>query len=319
MTNPAPVTLALNAMATRFELVLHGHDPVRLHAAGEEALREIERLDAQLSFYRRESELTWINANAARELTKVEPRLFRLLQRCAELTASTDGAFDVTIAPLVRAWSFTGGTGRTPDPAELEAAREVVGMWHVLLDEEGFAVRFDREGVKLDLGAIGKGYAVEQAVGILRDNGIESALLHGGTSMICAIGAPPGQENWRVTIRHPLEEDRQLDAVNLRDNSLSVSAVHGKSFTDGLRKFGHVIDPRTGSPVEGTLAAAAVGPSPTVCDALSTALLVLGEPGLVTLAERFPDYSALLAIETSDGVSVRSTKHHEWEAKDIAR
>ena len=294
-------------MATRFELVLHGDDPVRLRAAGEEALREIERLDAQLSLYRPDSEVCWINARAAREPIKVEPRLFRLLQRCADVTARTDGAFDITITPLMRAWGFVGGAGKTPYPAELESSGALVGMERIRLDEGNFTVQFDKGGVEIDLGGVGKGYAVERAVGVLRDSGITSALLHGGTSTICAIGTQPDGAPWKVAIRKPGDQEPPMEVVGLCDNCLSVSAAHGKSFTDGNREFGHVIDPRTGQSVQGALMAAVIGPSPTECDALSTALLVLGEPGLRMLAERFPGCSGLVIARTPEGGNLHKT------------
>lgn len=294
-TNMKPTTLSIHAMATRFELMLYGDDPSRLNSAGEESLGEIERLDIQLSLYRSDSELSWINTRAASEAVKVEPRLFRLLKRCADITERTDGAFDITVAPLMRAWGFMGGTGSTPDQNELEAARTVVGMKHVHLDEEQFTVRFDRREVRLDLGAVGKGYAAERAVDILRENGVTSALLHGGTSTICAIGTPPDQTAWRVAIQNPVDADKHLEVIDLRDSSLSVSAVHGKSFTNGSQVFGHVIDPRAGQATKGALTAAVVGPCPTECDALSTALLVLGKPGLALISERFPGYTGIVA------------------------
>ena len=310
MTDPTPVILSLYAMATRFELILHGDDPVRLRAAGEEALAEIERLETQLSLYRPDSEVTWINSRAGRGPVKVEPRLFRLLRRCADITARTDGAFDITIAPLIRAWGFAGGPERVPEPAQLELARQTVGMHYVQLNAEDFTVRFDRPGVELDLGAVGKGYAIERAADLLRENGITSAFLHGGTSTICAIGTTPKQAAWRVAIRRPTDEDNPLEIVELLDNCLSVSAIHGKLFSDGVKEYGHVIDPRTGMPVEDALAAAVIGPSPTDCDALSTALLVLGEPGLPILAERFPGYSGIVAVQAPDG-TVQAVKSAE--------
>ena len=295
MTNNTPVTLSVYAMATRFELALYGDNHSRLRSIGEEALGEIERLDVQLSFYRSESEIRWINSHAFAEPMKVEPRLFRLLQRCADFTEQTDGAFDITIAPLMRTWGFVSDTGRVPTQAELEAAQAAVGMKHVHLDKEQYTIQFDCRGVLLDLGAVGKGYAVEQAVNILKENGVTSALLHGGTSTIYAIGNPPDQTAWRVAIRNPADESKPLDVVELQNSSLSVSAVHGKSFTDGSRIFGHIIDPRTGLPTGGVLPAAVIGPCPTECDALSTALLVLGEPGLSLIAERFSGYSGIVA------------------------
>lgn len=286
MTTRTSISFATNAMATRFELVLSGDDPTRLRGIGEEALGEIERLDRQLSFYRPESDVSWINAHAAHEPVKVEPRLFRLLVLCRESNLKTDGAFDITIAPLMRDWGFVGGKGRMADPAEIEAARKVVGMGHVRLDEEDFTVRFDREGVAIDLGAIGKGYAIEQAAGILLENGIRSGLLHGGTSTVYAIGTQPDGRPWTIGLAEPLS-----GSIDLQDSCLSISAVHGKSFTKDGVEFGHVLDPRTGQPIQGARAAAVIGPSATICDVLSTALLVLGKQAL----KEFPDYHGIVA------------------------
>jgi len=372
MAQPCLVKLARAAMGTRFEVVLYGEDPVRLRAAGEEALAEIERLDRQLSLYRPDSELRGLNARAAQGPVAVEPRLFRLLQRAAQLGAETDGAFDLTVTPLLECWGFVGGTGAYPDPAAVEAAREVVG-WSLLElasppppppshgGKAGrFTVRFRRPGVRLDCGAIGKGYALERAALLLRDNGVDCALLHGGTSTVYGLGAPPDAAGWTVAINPPLPshkarsaergawgmghgawgmehgawsmghgawgmghrvptsdfrlptsdfrlptpnpesltsnpEPAPLASVPLRDCALSVSAVTGKSFVHEGQRFGHVLDPRTGFPVQGVRLAAVVLDSPTEADAWSTALLVLGEAGLALLRERRPEAKALLA------------------------
>src|SRR5580765_7696021 len=194
------VTLARHAMATRFELALHGEKEPALRAAGEEALHEIDQLEAQLSLYRPTSEIARANAQAAREPVGVSPRVFALLQRAMQLSQETGGVFDVTIAPLVRCWGFMGGTGRMPSPEEIEQARSCVGMNLIELDAENCTVRFTKEGVMVDLGAIGKGYAIEQAAELLREEGIVSALLHGGTSTVYALGTPPDESGWKVAI-----------------------------------------------------------------------------------------------------------------------
>jgi thiamine biosynthesis lipoprotein len=287
--------LSLNAMATRFEIALWEADPGRLRAAGEEALREIERLDAELSFYRPDSELSRLNASAGRGAVRAAPEMFRLLSLARELHHKTDGAFDVTIGPLMRAWGLTGGAGKVPGPGKLEQARAVVGMQHIVLDDASSTVSFDRQGVRIDLGAIGKGYAIERAAEMLVDSGVTSGIIHGGTSAAYGIGTPPGQPAWRVGIRNPDNADDEMECVDLVDNCLCVSAVHGKSFSDGGKTYGHVIDPRSGMPVDHTPLAAVTGPSSTVCDALSTALLVLGKEGLRILKERFPGYGGLTA------------------------
>src|SRR5205814_4168471 len=281
------VALARHAMATRFEILLHGENEVSLRAAGEEALNEIERLDAQLSLYNPASELSHINARAARGPVRVEPALFRLLQHAQELTRATEGAFDITVAPLMQCWGFARGTGGLAERTELMEARAKVGMHQVTLNEQDFTIRFACEGMMLDLGSIGKGYALERAAGLLREAGVSSALLHGGTSTVCVLGAPPDAGAWRVALPEPDFAERilapgrakpdgapdvakLLSVVSLKDEALSVSAVWGKSFESGGRVYGHVIDPRKGEPVEGTILAAVILPSATETDAFST-------------------------------------------------
>jgi FAD:protein FMN transferase len=307
------VALARHAMATRFEIVLHGKDPIALRAAAEEALTEVERLDAQLSLYQPASEISFINMRAAHEPVRVEPRLYALLTRAKRLQQETGGAFDITIAPLMRCWGFMAGGGALPDATEIAKARAKVGMQWVELNDKEFTVRFLREGVMLDLGAIGKGHALEMAAEILREDGVTSALLHGGTSTVYAIGAPPGEEGWKIAIEQPDSEigaDERSSAAGvanpvlaialLRDEAMSVSAVHGKSFTAEGRTYGHVIDPRSGQPTQGAALAAVVLPSATETDALSTALLTVGLEGHDTIANLRSGMRTLVAARSTE-------------------
>ena len=293
------ITLSLHAMATRFELVLYGDEPVRLRAAGEQALQEIERLENQLSFYRADSEVSWINSHAAEAPVRIEPRLFYLLSRCANLTKKTSGAFDVTVGPLMRLWGFAGGSPRVASSSELAQVRSAVGMKNVELCEEDFTVRFKKRGVELDLGGYGKGYAIERAIDILKENGITSALLHGGTSSIFAIGTPPMDDAWKIYLSTVLDDGAKSTTIKLNDTGLSVSAVHGKCFNADGRMYGHVLDPRTGAPSRGPLAAAVIGPSASDCEALSTALLVLGESWVSLMQASFPGYQAFMSSASS--------------------
>jgi thiamine biosynthesis lipoprotein len=296
-------TLALHAMATRFELVLHGTDPVALRAAGEEALAEIERLEDRLSLYRPTSEIAHLNARAAREPVPVTPELFALLQRAQTLHQQSGGAFDITIAPLVKCWGFMTGSGRLPAPEAVAEARARVGMALVHLDPQTLTVRFAREGVMLDLGAIGKGYAVERAAELLREAGVTSALLHGGTSTVYALGAPPDAEHWRVAVGNPRRK-APLASVPLRDEAMSVSAVWGKFFEAEGQAFGHVLDPRTGAPATAAVLAAVVLPSATETDALSTALLVRGPDFQPEIAKLRPGMRSLVAAESGGRLRV---------------
>jgi thiamine biosynthesis lipoprotein len=331
------VTLATYAMGTRFELLLLGENALRLRAAGEEALREIERLHNQLSIFEPTSDISRINRYAAHHAIQVEPRLFSLLKRCELITELTDGAFDITIGSLMHKWGFhnTDSEQSPLNNSELEATLEVTGMKHVMLLTEGqntegqhsFAVRFDRPGIRLDLGAIGKGYAIERAVNILRDLGIKNALIHGGTSTAYGIGSQPDGMPWKIGVRIPVDKrslertipelqenlsDQKNYLVNLeidclsstptpllilelKDSALSVSTTQGRCFCYEGKTFSHEIDPRTGQPLQQPSTAIVMGPSPTECDALSTALIILGKEGINLIRERFSNYWAYLA------------------------
>ena len=301
------LSLSLQAMATRFELVLSGEDGRALRAAGEEALQEIERIEGQLSFYRADSEIATINRLAGRQPVRVSPPTFSLLEECRQYTEATDGAFDVTIGPLMRAWHFVGEKGALPAPEDLAGARALTGISHLIFDRESWTVAFDRPGVAVDLGGFGKGYAVGRAIGILREHGVRHALLHGGTSSVAVIGASPVGDGWLIELEAPWRDASGGNfRVGLVDQALSVSAVHGKSFRIGDREYGHIFDPATGEPVTGMLAAAAIGPSAAVCEVLSTALMVRGPAWLATGQARFPGYRLLLTHQREDGAIVTS-------------
>ena len=319
-----PVTLARHAMATRFELVLHGDNPNALRAAGEEALAEIDRLENQISLYRPGSEIAQLNARAACESVRVTPAVFALLQHAQQLHAETGGAFDITIAPLVSCWGFLGGTGKMPTSEEVADARGKVGMQHVWLDPQNRTVRFAREGVMLDLGAIGKGYAVGQAAEILRAAGVTSGLIHGGTSTVYTIGRPPDGDFWKVTIETPPAAVGalpfpELPTMSLRDEAMSVSAMWGRSFQSDGTTFGHVIDPRTGQPVNRSLLAVVVLPSATETDAISTALLTLGGAGHEAIARLRPGMKTLLVTHAEDGLRAEARGFEALPARFIPR
>ncbi len=313
------IKVACHAMATRFEIVLYGGNPATLRAAGEEAIEEINRLENRLSLYRPSSEISHVNARAAYEPVRVTPGVFALLEHAQKLTNETSGAFDITIAPLVRCWGFMGGRGKIPAADELAEARAKVGIDRVQLNREHFTVRFATEDVMLDLGAIGKGYAIDCATEILREAGVTSALLHSGTSTVSAIGSPPGEDSWKIAIGNSAdrtiaadsteglcEAPKRLTTINLKDESLSVSAVWGKSFEAEGRTLGHVLDPRTGMPVSGAVLAAVALPSATETDALSTALLTLGKAGHESLAQLRPGMRTLLVSDIDGDRCVES-------------
>ena len=297
-TSPAPLVLARNAMATRFEIVLPGENQPSLRAAGEEALDEVDRLENLLSLYRPASEVSRLNACAADGPVRIDPELFRLIEQAMSLSAETQGLFDLTMGSLMRAWGIMGGTvGKVPSQEELAEARAKVGMALVELDRAKSTVRFTRPGVMLDFGAIGKGYAIDRAAGLLRDAGIESVLIHGGTSTVYGMGSGPDGQPWKVAVEYPESPDAPAEVlaiVPLRDEALSVSAVWGKSFTLGEQTYGHVLDPRSGEPASQAVLSAVILPSATDSDAISTAMLAGGQSEYENFSKRRPEMRSIL-------------------------
>lgn len=253
-------------MGTRFELVLDGDDETRLRAAGEEALFEIEEADRRLSLFRRDSLLSHIVRTAPREPVRVDLDTFELLTLCAEVHGQTTGAFDPTVAPLMRALGLHGDS-QVPHVREAEA-RDLVAFDAVQLDPGDHSVRITRPNVALDLGGVAKGHALDLAARSLRDSGVTCGLLHGGTSTVLALSPPPGERSWRIR----LGAGAASPVAHLTREALSVSAPHGRV----AGEHHHVLDPETGLSSEGIAVAAALSESAAKADAWSTALLVRG-------------------------------------------
>ncbi len=284
------IRLARHMMATRFELVLSDAGDFdtesSLRAVGEEALNEIAVIESRLSYYSPTSELSGLNRDAGTADVKLAPDVFELLVLARTLFERTEGAFDPTVRPLMECWSLAGdsdGPGVLPSTDQINRALTMTGMHSVQLDAKNNTVRFTRAGISIDLGGIAKGFAIQRATEFLRDSGIGSALLHGGTSTVSVIGDDRDGVPWKIGIADGLHV---LATVELSDQCLSVSAQSGKMrVIDGVQ-YGHVVDPRSGRPVSVNAVAACVCKSATQSDALSTAALVLG-PG--SNLESIPD------------------------------
>ena len=248
----------------------HGGDifrcPLWLRSAVDEPghrrrLYEAHRLDALLSNYRPESEWSRINRDAASRPLTVSPELFRLLSECMEYSRASEGTFDVTVGPLMRAWGFWGGGRRVPSPDQIHDALEFVGYRHVELDTINRTVRFDRSGVEIDPGGVGKGYAVDRMVEILRARGFRNALVAASGSSIFGLGNPPEEpRGWPVSIADPWDHRKDTMQVFLKDQSLSTSGSYEKSFRAGGHRYSHIMDPRRGVPAESAVQVTVIAP-----------------------------------------------------------
>jgi thiamine biosynthesis lipoprotein len=278
-----------------------GPDAQALPAIVGEALDEIDRVDRLMSHYRRDSPLSRLNREAADGPVAVEPELFDFLALCQRWSRESDGAFDVTVGPLMKAWGFFRDEGRVPAAEELGRAFGAVGYRHVLLDRERGTVRFDRPGVELDLGGIGKGYAVDRVTQLLRRRGVASALVNLGGSSVYGLGAPPGREAWDIGIQDPTEPARTALTVSLRDRALSVSGGYERFFEKDGVTYTHIMDPRTGRPVQGVLSVAVLSDTATDGDALDDVLFVQGVDRARTFLRRLPATEALFFLPMADG------------------
>ncbi len=287
------------AMACRFEITLSGED-ARWVPAARAALNGIDRIEDELSVFRDSSAICAVNRRAADAPVTIGAEFFELLRQCAALHRDTGGAFDVTSTPLSRCWGFLQREGRLPPSDALEAARANVGFDAVALDVDAHSVRFARAGVELNLGAIGKGHALDRVAIGMRASGVAHALLSAGRSSLLALG---GQTHgWHVEVVSPRVTGGPLAHVWLRDAALGTSGS-GEQFVivDG-RRYGHVIDPRSGRPADGVLSASVVASSAAEADALSTAFFIGG----AELARRYcDDHPNILAFVTPDAGTER--------------
>ncbi len=300
--------VAREAMGTEFEVLVCGVDEQSLVDAANEALDEVEALDRQLSLYRERSELSSINRRASAEYVRVEPRLLGLLELAGRIHADSEGAFDITVAPLIECWGFFRGEGQLPGADSIATALQTVGMRHVELRGAERTVHFRRAGVRLDLGGIAKGYAVDRAVEVLRDRGIARALVHGGKSSVYALGAPPDQDAWTLGIRHPHDSSRRVTVVHLKDQALSTSGSYEKFFEADGKLYSHIIDPRTGWPATGMLSASALSPTAAQSDALATAFFVMGLERTRRYCAAHSDIEAVLVPEPRGGEPVTAVR-----------
>lgn len=265
-------------MGSEFRLALYGTERNKMAAVADLALEEARKADRMLSDYIENSELSRVNREAGNGPAAVSAEFYDVLARCLEYSRLSEGAFDPTVGRLMRTWGFYKGKGALPNKLSVWWALRSVGYRHLSLNAGKRTVSFEVGGLQLDPGGFGKGYAVERMVDVLRAQGVEAAMVSGGSSTLYGIGAPPDEpQGWRADIRDPKNRDRVVETVYLRDESLSTSGSYEKFFTvDGVL-YGHIMDPRTGMPAAGALAVSVVAPSAFDTEVWSTALFVNGK------------------------------------------
>jgi len=277
-------------MGTRIVVELWATDKAQGDAAIEAVLAEMRRVDAAMSTYKPTSELSMVNARAAEEPIKITPELFDLLSTSLEYSRITDGAFDITYASVGYMYDFRKHV--RPDDKQIAAALPGINYRHVELDRKNSTVHFARPGVRIDLGGIGKGHAVDRGIAVLQARGIEHALVTaGGDSRI--IGDRFGQP-WVVGIRHPDRKDEVIARIPLEDAALSTSGDYERYFDEDGVRYHHIIDPKTGHSASKVRSATIIGPTATRTDGLSKTAFILGPEKAIEIYNRLEDIDAVL-------------------------
>jgi len=282
------------AMGTVLELSVASREEAAARRWIGEAFDEVARLEALLSRFARDSDVSRLNRGAGQGPLAVDPATRELLERALQGSSLTRGAFDASVGPVVELWWQAARSDRLPEPAELEAARALVGAEGIRLAAASSAELL-RAGMSIDLGGIAKGFALDRLAASMRDRSEWGALLSFGQSSAWALGSPPGAPRWRLLLRAP--SGGWAGMVELRDQAMSMSSSLGQRSEIQGRRYGHVVDPRTGRPLERGLEAAVVAPDATRAEVLSTALLVLGEREGLALLESLDGCEAMMVDE----------------------
>jgi thiamine biosynthesis lipoprotein len=316
-------------MACLFEIVLDAAQYRDRTDVAVAALDLVAALEDQLTVYRETSEVAELNRRAAEEAVPVEEGLFQLLRRAAALSAATGGALEITAGQLSKVWGFYRRQGRMPSAEEVAKALATVGSRHLAFDESQRSLRFLQPGLELNLGAIGKGYALDRAAARLVEGGVYDFLIHGGNSSVLARGnrnaecrmqnaelAERASESdvpitvtpgWTVALRHPLKPDVRLAEFVLTDQALGTSGSGTQFFHYQGKRYGHILDPRSGWPADQVLSATVIAPTAELADALSTAFYVLGIEGARDYCQSHPEITALLVVPAGSSTGLELT------------
>jgi len=260
-----------------------------------DALDEVERVERMLSIFRFDSKIQYVNLTAHENPVRLDKELFDLITLCVRIAEETGGAVDITSGCLWKAWGFAKRQGRIPSMEELNNARELTGTQFLELDEAAQTIRFKKQGIELNFGCVGKGFALDIAAEKLREHGVNRFLFAGGLSSMLASG-----QDWKIGIAHPLRPGQRLRELALNDVAISTSGSQKQFFRHGGRRYSHLIDPRTGQPAEGVFTATVLAPTATLAELLSTAFFVLGAEKATEYCSAHPEVSAVLTIPSDN-------------------
>jgi thiamine biosynthesis lipoprotein len=283
-------------MGTEFRIVLYAPDEATAKKASDAAFARIAELDGIMSDYKSTSELMQLCKKAGGEPFPVSDDLLAVLTRALEISRLTDGAFDITVGPIVRLWRRARRTLMMPDADELAAARKLVGYQQVQIDAKNHTVRLTAKGILLDLGGIAKGYAAQAALDVLRRHGIRRALVAGGGDIVVG-EAPPDAKGWKIGIA-PLENPTAKASryLSLTNAAVSTSGDTEQYVEIGGKRYSHIVDPKTGLGLTTRMAVTVINTDGKTSDGLATGLCVLGPTRGLEMIEKLESAAALYMI-----------------------
>ena len=319
---PIRVRRAWPVMGTLLTITAWGADTAVILVAIHAARDSVRLVDSLMSVYRPESDISTVNRNAGGSPIRVAAQTMHVLRRAHDFWRISGGAFDPTVGPLVDAWGFRGDTGRVPTAAALDSLRGLIGFQAVQIDSAASTVRLSRAGMLLDLGGIAKGYALDLGRSAMRNAAITGGMLDLGGNVL-VFGHPPTGGTWKIGIRHPRSGSALLGMLALDSGAVATSGDYEHFYEiDGVR-YAHLLDPRTGAPSRGIVAATAIGPAGQWSDGLSATLFLSGASRGVSIADSLRGTGAVYVLDDGTGrVSragiVLSARARAWFTVDSA-
>jgi thiamine biosynthesis lipoprotein len=299
--SPAPQFLerARLAMGAELRLTVWTADPRGAERAADEVFEEVDRLDSLMSHWRHDSDIVRVNRAAGQQPVRVSPEVIDVLRVAREVGDWTGGKFDVTFGALADLWKFDHDQDNRIPPADAVRARlGLVDYQAVVVDESAGTVFLRREGMRLHLGGIGKGYAVDRAAALLRARGFRDFLIQAGGDLYA--GGHAGPRPWRLGIRDPRASDRTFARLDVADGTFSTSGDYERFFIEDGRRYHHILDPDRGEPARACRSVTIVANRAVLADALSTGVFVLGPEAGMALIERLPDVEGVIVTGGGD-------------------
>ncbi len=297
-----PLKRSQMIMGTMVEITVIPPDEQAIEAAFE----EMKKVDALMSTYKENSEVSILNREGENHLSAETLQVIREAINFSEITG---GAFDITCKPLINLWKKAKKEQVIPSPQEIKEALSLVGYEKILL--EGDMIRFEQKGMQIDLGGIAKGYAVDRAIEALRKNGIRRALVNAGGDLY-ALGNGPGDEKWQVGIQDPREEDKLLDIIKVKDVGVATSGDYQRYFTIEGKRLSHIVNPKTGQTVQDVpMSVTVIALHATTTDALATGVFVLGPQKGMELIESLPQVEGMIVSEGMKRITSKGWAHFQ--------